>query len=207
MASSEILQDLLTRLRTPIHEQHILVENLIQGLQILGLSLPVSLTPSTSYHGGVELREVIRYIPKFQLVLVENIIPHWVDSLRDSGHIDLIQGYFLPIVNRSSSTSTAKNIQRECIIAAHASLLVSPISQFSIDLLAQIHTGYPPNDIFGYIIRGKGITGAKYPLQQWGDYIDSLFQTSGKVMNAAGERKMKVPDQLYSRYDLILFHH
>ncbi|PVG00939.1 hypothetical protein CPB86DRAFT_154849 [Serendipita vermifera] len=198
MASSDTLQDILTRLRAPKHEHDDLVKLLSQGLQALGLPLPTLQTSPISHHDVADLQETIRYIPKFQLVLVENILPHWVDLLRDSGHMDLVTSYFLPIMKKAPTTSKVQNILMECVISAHVNLLIPPISQFSIDLLNRIHTSYPPDNVFNYIIHRKGNIISNYPLERWGDYVDSLLQTSGKVMNAAGENKMVVPDRLHS---------
>ncbi|CAG8769782.1 15430_t:CDS:2, partial [Acaulospora colombiana] len=100
---------------------------------------------------------------------LQHIIPHWAGPLGGSGHIDLLAGYFLPIMKKGSTTS-----------------------RFSIDLLDRIHTSHPPDDVFNYIIRWKRTTSLKYSLDQWGDYVNSLLQTSGKVMNAAGQHNSGV---------------
>jgi telomere length regulation protein len=201
MSAQETLRETLDRLRAPVNDEETLISLLTIPLAPLGLT---SSSAGDEAVLSIDAKLFLRYIPEYQTVLLQNVLPHWFDHLRDSGKLPIVTMYFMPKLVSGSLPPRHSSIPwnfavMECIISAHSTLIVEPISQFSVDTLSTICRIHSPLDVFCYIFMNSHDPAARLSSERWIDYLHSLFSVVGRVSNASIDGKLNVPENLDTR--------
>jgi telomere length regulation protein len=200
MSAQETLRETLDRLRAPVNDEETLIDLLTIPLGPLSLA---SSSGDESAH-SVDAKLFLRYIPEYQTALIQNVLPHWFDHLHDSGKLPIATIYFMPKLASGSfprhSSSISWNFAvMECIISAHSTLIVEPISQFAVDMLSTICRVHSPLDVFCYIFKSSHDPAGRLNSERWTDYLRSLFSVVGRVSNASIDGKLNIPENLETR--------
>jgi len=196
MDDDNILRQNLLRLRSPISDKDDLLQILTRSLRILG----VRYDPATSSsYEPPNIKFLSRYIPEYQLILLENLVPHWVDRFQQSGDLSLLTDYFVP-----SPTSRQKRPgdtpRMEIIISAYSILTTNYISQFSVDVLSKLTREVPPLDCFRYLLETTDSVSSINTSERWGDYVKAMLSVPGKVANAVALSHAAMPAELEIGY-------
>lgn len=198
MSIHDTLRETLRRLQSPVSEEETLLDLLSTPLRLFGIIPPKGNHDATS---DVDAKTFLRFIPEFQRTLLQTILPHWLDHLRESGHQSLLSTYFMPRIVSGSLPSENPLLPwnfrvMECVIAAHSTLITEPISQFAVDTLSTIFRIHSPLDVFCYIFKNDRDPGGRLNVERWSDYLQALFAIVGRVSNAAINDKISVPNNL-----------
>lgn len=197
MSAQDILRETLSRLRTPLSDKDELIKLLSTSLEALEIS-PSPRSKDVNSHADAKL--FLRYIPEYQMTLVQHVLPHWLEILQEDMCLPLIRNYFSPNLP-SSSLGTHSSIPRqflvmETIILAQRTLSMQPVSKFALDTLSTICRIHSPLDVFCYVFRSDRDIAERDIGIRWSDYIDSLFALPGRISNAAVERQLTIPTNL-----------
>lgn len=200
MSAQETLRETLDRLRAPVNDEETLIDLLTVHLGPLGLTYSSSRDEETH---SIDAKLFLRYIPEYQTALLQNVLPHWFDHLRDSGKLSIATTYFMPKLASGSfprHSSIPWNFAvMECIISAHSTLVVEPISQFAVDTLSTICRIHSPVDVFCYIFMNSHDPAGRLSSERCADYLRSLFSIFGRISNASIDGQLKVPENLETR--------
>ncbi|KAG8833666.1 telomere binding protein [Serendipita sp. 399] len=195
MSHSDTLRSSLTRLRAPIGDQDELISTLSIPAELLGLVATAVQQETT--------RSAIRFVSEYQYTLVQHVIPHWEDKLRESGQLHLFQAFFLPSDLSLNAATPSDYIRIYCIISSHSSLIRRPISQFAIDTLEELCKIYPIHRVFEYLFTRRYKELMKENADElWTDYLTSLFSIPGRLGNATSDGKLRLPAALEIKHFL-----
>lgn len=186
MSNHDILRQNLVQLRAPVNDQDTLLQLLSTSLEALDIRRDFG---ESSHNEPKDLRTVLHYIPEYQTSLLENVVPHWEDSLRESGKLSLVTEYFIPRKQDTSDTTA----WMESIISAYFTLTSHITLQISVDILAELTREVTPLDVFQYLMEKTSSADA---IQRWSDYLKSMLTVPGKVSNAAAIGKLTIPEEL-----------
>ena len=188
----DVLRQNLVRLRSPITDQDDISQLLDTSLKLLGVRHD-SVTSSSDEPPN--LKALLRYIPEYQISILENVIPHWADQLQENGNLGLLTDYFIPA--RSGFTNDAPRM--ESILSSYYTLTGNLNLQFSLDILARLSQEVTPLDVFGYLV-GSADRSFINASQRWSDYMKAFFSVPGKATNATEFGKVAIPAQLEVGY-------
>jgi len=195
MNEHDVLRQNLVRLRSPITDQDDITQLLNTSLKLLGVRYD-SVTSSSDEPPN--LKALLRYIPEYQISILENVIPHWADQLQENGNLSLLTDYFIPArIERRGFTNDAPRM--ESILASYYALTGNLNLQLSLDILARLSQEVTPLDVFGYLLDSadRSFINAS---QRWSDYMKAFFSVPGKATNAAESGRVAIPAQLEVGY-------
>jgi len=144
------------------------------------------------------LKALLRYIPEYQISILENVIPHWADQFQENGNLSLLTDYFIPAqIERHGFTNDAPRM--ESILSSYYTLTGNLNLQLSLDILARLSQEVTPLDIFGYLL-GSADRSSINASQRWSDYMKAFFSVPSKATNATESGKVAIPAQLEVGY-------
>jgi hypothetical protein len=195
MNKHDALRQNLAHLRLPITDQDEISQLLDTSLKLLGVRYD-SVTSSSDEPPN--LKALLRYIPEYQISILENVIPHWADQLQENGNLNLLTDFFIPArIERRGFTNDAPRM--ESILSSYYTLTRNLNLQFSLDILARLSQEVTPLDVFGYLLDSADHSFMNAS-QRWSDYMKAFFSTPGKAANATESGRIAIPAQLEVGY-------
>ena len=191
MNDHDLLRQSLVQLRAPVNDQDTLIQLLSACLKALGLSTDSGLSlPDEPLNPKV----LSRYIPEYQTAILENVVPHWEERLRESGNLYLVTEYFAP---RAKASGTAR---MESILSAYSILTSHLTLQLSVDILVTLSREITPVGVFQYLLGNTDRSPSIDAAQRWSDFLKSMLSVPGRVANATESGKIVLPKDLETGY-------
>ena len=190
-------QDGFSEVRETIRQLSLPVEDLPTLCGLLAGPLDsLSLLPPQYRHYQVESLANGSFSPKknllsIQTVILQSVIPTWLDVLQEAQAVSLVEQYFCP----DPVFFTTPNAG---VVAIHAytAILSNPLQPFSVNLLSRLCMEYPIDRLYSEAL-------ASANKLAWEDYVRCVLSVPSKVANAKGvdNASFDVPMVLdYKRY-------
>lgn len=185
--TSDALRETVASLRTPITQLPNLLSLLCAPLNALGL-LPRELRVyNTNPLPKIRQSEIERWIPTFQAVILQHVLPAWEVPLEQEGLSLVFDQYFCPV---PAESPTAKDIA----VYAYSSLLSPPIPPYAMRMLVQLALNYPIETLVEHIFT-KDDRAGKATLQ-WESCVKTIVSVPAKIVNATGPLDKSIPPEL-----------
>lgn len=189
--SEEGIRDLISQLQAPILNISTLLSLLSSPLLTLNLLPPqyrsfltASPLPTSS---GFKLS---KHIPAIQRAILEHVAPTWEPILVEQKKDLVLTQYFCPDPFVSGTKEAG-----ELTLLAYGTILSSPLTSFSIRLLARLAVGYPIDRLHRAVFVDRASSDLEQRTVAWEDCLRNVSSVPAKVANATSG-KGQIPAEL-----------
>lgn len=175
------IRETISRLQGPVHELSEILALLCAPLYAIGLLPPAYHSYNTKPYSRPGSQKILKNIPILQSALLDTVVPAWYSSFKEQSLEPLLFVYFCPDVFFSAS-----NVAGRIAVLAYSSILNSPLSDFSIDVLCRLGRFYPIDQLHAVVFAQSSALPAHGRANTWVDLVRNILSVPTKVANARG---------------------
>lgn len=183
------VQDIISRLQSPIADLVTLLSLLCSPLNSLGL-LPPQFRRFDNSLALANTPIVARHIPIIQRAILVHIAPTWKSTLDEEKKSLVLTQFFCP-----DSFSFASPAAGEVALSAYSTILSLPLSEFSVSLLARLSVEYPLDRLYKVVFFNQTADPFEKRSIAWEDCLRNIASVPAKVANAIAEG-LEIPPEL-----------
>ena len=185
----ESIRETTSRLRAAVLQEAELLELLAAPLAACNL-LPTAFQRYNTrpYPSACDLVRP-RWVPALQSVLLQHVVPHWYQPLKDEGHVAILEQFFCPVDADSEIGSVFSS-------NAYMLLSASSIDEFGAIILARLLMVHPLHELFLSSTRNQRVS---FGDVEWEALSQAYVSVSTRVANSNLYVKGKLPPILLDR--------
>jgi telomere length regulation protein len=182
------IQDVISRLQSPIQKLETLFEALAAPLATLNILPPRFLKHNTRPlpQQGIS---VAKHVPPLQRAIIESVLPAWEHLLDEQDAYILVLQYFAP-----DTFSFGRAAAKDIALYAYTTILSLPLTQQSVRLLVHLCKAYPIDILWSVSVSDKSTPSSRHAIT-WEDCVRNVCAVPAKVANALGPRGA-IPEEL-----------
>ncbi len=185
----ESIRETTSRLRVAILQEDELLELLAAPLAACNLLPPEFQRYHTKPYPSAGGLMRPRWVPALQSVLLQHVVPHWYQPLKDEGRVAILEQYFCPVDADSEIASVFSS-------NAYMLLSASSIDEFCSIILARLLIVHPLHDLFSSFTRNRRVS---FGDVEWEAFSQAYVSISSRVANSNLYVKGELPPILLDR--------